>query len=258
MYVCTVPPTVTPLDREPIGVETRDGTPSQITVGFSITRAFPSVQLDDITWNYTPTRGSTETSDVAALANNSSKYVLSDDLRTLTIFNLNFSDAGYFTLSAINEAGMRNATLELIIHGKKISTMQTALTFPVSIVEPELLNASYSGNETVENQTASFTCVADGYPQPNIIWLHNDSFILENIMPRHEVSLSPVSSTNRAHIPKAISSTLTVSRLRLRDSGEYLCRVDPSNLDRGRSTFSETFDMTVFPGIMQVALLYQV
>ena len=112
-----MPPTVTPLKAEPIGVETRDGTPSHITVGFSITRDYPSVQLEDITWSYTPIRGSMETSDVATLASNSSKYLLSDDLRTLTISNLSFSDAGYFTLNATNEAGMGSATLELIIHG---------------------------------------------------------------------------------------------------------------------------------------------
>ena len=115
-------------------------------------------------------------------------------------------------------------------------------------MEPELLNASYSGNETVENQTATFTCVADGYPQPNIIWLHNDSFILPQLLLRHDVLLSAVSSANRPYIPEAISSVLTVSRLRLRDSGEYLCRVDPSNIDRGKPVFSETFDMTVKPG----------
>lgn len=111
-----MPPTIIPVNRQNIGVETHDGTPSQITVGFVITRALPPVQLDDITWSYTPTLGSSETSDVVLFTG---RHVLSDDLRTLTIFNLTISDAGYFSLTATNEARKRNATLELVIHGKK-------------------------------------------------------------------------------------------------------------------------------------------
>ena len=121
-----------------------------------------------------------------------------------------------------------------------------------SPVEPELLDTSYGTNETVENDTVSFSCVADGYPLPNIIWLHNNSFIPVAVSPRHAVSVSTVASSNRPHIPEATNSTLTVSRLRLRDTGEYLCRVDPSNRDRGRSDISGPFEMTVSPGILDI------
>ena len=109
-------PTVSPLGEEHIGIETRDGTPSQITLGFSITNAIPSV--DDITWTYTPTRGNTaEAVDVKALANSNDKYMLSNDLKTLTIFTVNFTDAGFFTLNATNIIGSNSATLELTVHG---------------------------------------------------------------------------------------------------------------------------------------------
>lgn len=116
-------------------------------------------------------------------------------------------------------------------------------------MEPELLDISYSGNETTERQTATFTCVADGYPDPNIVWLHNDTLIITRLNTRREVIVSKVSSTNRPHLPMAVKSTLIVTLLRPRDAGEYLCRVDPRNLDRGRSIISEVLDMTVFPGI---------
>ena len=107
------------IDNEPIGVETRDGTPSQITVGFRVTRDFPEVELDDITWTYVAQdQGSMETIDVLMFASNSSRYELSDDRRTLTIYDVNLFDAGIFTLSATNEAGMGSASLELVIHGK--------------------------------------------------------------------------------------------------------------------------------------------
>lgn len=113
-------------------------------------------------------------------------------------------------------------------------------------VEPELLNETYSGNETTENQTTSFTCVADGIPPPNIIWLHNGSFIFATS--RHVILKETVMSTHRDHIPTAVQSTLTVSRLRLRESGDYTCRVDPFNIDRGRSDFSSILNLYVEPG----------
>ena len=115
-----MPPTVEPGSSEPIiGVETRDGSPSQISVTFSITRDVPAVEVDDIFWTYRANEDPRVMIDVAAqVVNNSNKYSLSDDLTTLTIFNLNFSDGGFFTLSATNEAGMSNATQELVIHGE--------------------------------------------------------------------------------------------------------------------------------------------
>ena len=117
-----VPPTVTPTEEELIGVEHRDNTSSDITVSFTITRAFPAVEVQDIVWSYTLTRGpmnSTEM-DVLTLAMNSSKYSLSADRRSLIIYDVDFFDAGYFTVNATNEAGTGTATQELIVHGEEI------------------------------------------------------------------------------------------------------------------------------------------
>lgn len=113
-------------------------------------------------------------------------------------------------------------------------------------MEPVILNETYSGNETVENHTSTFTCVADGFPAPNIVWLLNGFFIPPSS--RHMFMKDTVASSYRDHILTAVRSMLTVSRLRLRDSGEYTCRVDPSNIDRGRSDFSSILDLYVEPG----------
>jgi hypothetical protein len=113
-------------------------------------------------------------------------------------------------------------------------------------VEPVLLNETYSGNETTENQTATFMCVADGIPLPNIVWLHNGHFIFPT--PRHMILEVPVASTYRQHVPTAIRSVLTVFQLRLRESGDYTCRVDPFDVDRGQSDFSSILDLYVEPG----------
>ncbi len=116
MYVCAVPPTVIPLESSPIGVETRDGSPSEITVGFSITRALPSVSRDNITWTYF-IDATMEQVDLRELADNNSKYIFDESYETLTINNLSYFDAGIVILSASNEAGIKNASLNLTIHG---------------------------------------------------------------------------------------------------------------------------------------------
>ena len=119
-----VAPTVTPGRSEPvIGLLTRDGSPSQINVTFSITRAKPAVELEDIFWTYHTNENPADTTEVEVLVQNSSKYKFSDDLRTLTIFNLSLSDGGVFMLSATNAAGMDSARQELIIHGELASRL---------------------------------------------------------------------------------------------------------------------------------------
>lgn len=125
-----VPPTVVPRSKEPlIGVETRDGSPSQISIEFAITRADPGVQPENITWTY---RSEEETmAQEMEIADTFNQYEFSDDLVTLTLFNLSFFDAGFFTLRAANEAGMHSATLELVIHGECLTAM-SACTNPLS------------------------------------------------------------------------------------------------------------------------------
>ena len=126
-----VPPTVTAVDSQPIGVETRDGRPSEITVRFTITRDDPEVALDDITWTYT--NRSDISVDVAALVMMDSRFQLSADLRSLTISNLSFFDAGSITVNATNEAGTGSGTLQLIIHGMSppLAPPPSAMNYPL-------------------------------------------------------------------------------------------------------------------------------
>ncbi len=114
----------------------------------------------------------------------------------------------------------------------------------VHAVEPDILNATYSGNETTEGQTTTFTCVANGFPPPEIVWLLNTSLIVIVLSPRHSVSVDEVSSSNRDYIP-AVRSKLAVAMVRLRDTGDYTCRV---GLDRGRPDFSDVLDLLVESG----------
>ncbi len=106
----------------------------------------------------------------------------------------------------------------------------------------------YSGNETEETRSMSFWCFADGEPIPTIVWLHNESLILVDTSTRHQEETERITSSNRGHIPKGINSTLMVKGVRLRDAGEYLCRVDPANIDKGRQDVPDPFVVVVYPG----------
>ncbi len=94
----------------------------------------------------------------------------------------------------------------------------------------------------------SFWCFADGKPVPMIVWLHNKSLILADMSPRHQVTTVVLPSPARPHTITAINSTLTVSGVRLRDAGEYLCRVDPANIEKARQDVPEPFVVVVYSG----------
>ena len=116
-----MPPTVIAVNEEEIGVETRDGSPSFISISFDITRADPKVTPADIIWTYAP--NNTE----SRLVNETDIYPTLNftmDRRSVTVSNLSLSDAGTFTLIATNEAGSHNASVKLIIHGKELAILK--------------------------------------------------------------------------------------------------------------------------------------
>ena len=112
----TSPPTVTPLSSEVIGVVNRDGSFSDITLGFFITGDVPEVTMEDITWMYAPTNSSGK----VPLTANNSKFTFTSDRLSVTVSNLILSDDGMFTLTATNDAGIALATVRLTIHGQSV------------------------------------------------------------------------------------------------------------------------------------------
>ena len=84
------------------------------TVSIKFARVFPAVQLSNIQWIYTTENGS-------RFLNTSfpnTRYNFSSDLLTLTITNLQVADDGNYTLVALNEAGISNATYNLTVFGE--------------------------------------------------------------------------------------------------------------------------------------------
>ena len=119
-------------------------------------------------------------------------------------------------------------------------------------VEPVLLDSTQSVNETSENRTATFSCIAAGYPEPDVVWLRNGSLAyIPGISSRESVMInSNITSplNNRSDITIAVNSTLVVRNLLLKDSGDYSCRVDPAVLDKGRAYPSPSLTLHVQPG----------
>ena len=107
------------------------------------------------------------------------------------------------------------------------------------------MSESYSGIKTTEGETATFTCEASGFPAPNIVWLHNLSYIIQTSR-RVITTDSAVLSNDSVVI--LMNSTLLVNSLSLWDGGEYMCRVDPYDILGGRSDFSNTMQLQVEAG----------
>ena len=83
--------------------------------------------------------------------------------KTLVIKHVDFEDAGRYQCTASNFAGRpKTHQIQVQVHAK-----------PRFKVEPEIQNAA-EGEEVV------FECVADGYPTPEIQWIHNGKHIDEN------------------------------------------------------------------------------
>ena len=107
-----VPATIYPNERldKVVGVKDYD-----FSFGFVIEHDFPPVQLNNIQWHFTNL--SNVTVDLRANGTDSAHYTLSKDFRQLQITNVQLSDRGHYTLTATNEAGIRNSTINLDVHG---------------------------------------------------------------------------------------------------------------------------------------------
>ena len=112
-FFCVVPATIYPNEMEyrVVGVKDYD-----FDFGFVIERDFPPVKLDNIQWHFTNL--SNVTVDLRNNATDTMHYDFSPDYQQLYITRVELSDRGHYTLTATNEAGVRNSTIYLDVHGK--------------------------------------------------------------------------------------------------------------------------------------------
>ena len=100
------------------------------TISFTITRASPEVALDDIQWTFVRSDGLTPEDPSL---NSSDHFVFSEDLLSLTIVNIRQSgedeeffqaDEGQYELTVSNAAGVRTASVTLIVEGESCALAQ--------------------------------------------------------------------------------------------------------------------------------------
>ena len=65
-----------------------------------------------IHWNFTDLKGV-----VMGLNGTNARFIFSGNFRVLTIKSVLLSDRGNYTLTATNEAGTRNSTINFDVHG---------------------------------------------------------------------------------------------------------------------------------------------
>ena len=125
IFCLLVPPTIEAVDEEVLGVVGMNA-----TISFSITRASPEVARDDIRWTFVSLLGlGTEDITPGPSMNPSDHLVFSEDLLNLTIVDIRQSgegteffqaDEGSYVLTASNAAGVRTASVNLIVEGESV------------------------------------------------------------------------------------------------------------------------------------------
>jgi len=101
-----------------VGGDTAVGVATRSTfLSFTISDDYPPVELEDIQWSYMNAT-THQIVNITDIRNTSSRFSLSDDLRSLTITSIHLFDSGIYTLSAINPAGYHSASINLIVHGE--------------------------------------------------------------------------------------------------------------------------------------------
>ena len=87
-----------------------------VTIQFTIQRDFPPVELENIQWTFIGFHNVSILNTSCPECN--PRYNFSDNLLSLTIFNLQVSDNGSFVLQASNPAGVHHAEYNLTVYGE--------------------------------------------------------------------------------------------------------------------------------------------
>lgn len=108
-----VPPTIVPAKGQNSVAGLRN---TNVTIGFTITDSDPLVKIENIVWFATNASTTRIISENAA----GDQLIISPDRRSLTILNIQLYNKGSYTLVATNEAGTRNNTIYVDVHGNNI------------------------------------------------------------------------------------------------------------------------------------------
>ena len=85
---------------------------SEVTLSFMITNAYPDVTPDNIKWTF---NNGQNIIDITRLTTNG--FSFSMDLLSLSIFGISASHEGNYTLTATNNAGSGQTSIELEVEG---------------------------------------------------------------------------------------------------------------------------------------------
>ena len=86
---------------------------SEVTLNFTVTKAIPAVNVEDILWFFRREGGEIE--DITSFSH--PQFNFSSDRLFLTITQLSYSNEGTYTLTASNKVGNASASVVLDIQG---------------------------------------------------------------------------------------------------------------------------------------------
>ena len=147
-------------------------------------------------------------------------------VQSLTLFNTTGSDRGNYSCQAMNSAGQSMVSFQLIVQGEGVSS------YVHVCVCKNLMNKSFcplffpvfpfvtvfpQNSIVIQPETANFTCIASGFPAPNLQWFKQDG-----------MNLSLLSNSTKYQISSMTAENLTEGYLMIIeadpfDAGIYIC-----------------------------------
>ena len=94
-------------------------------------------------------------------------------------------------------------------------------------VEPSVKNQGLNYRGVVKGRI-SLSCVADGIPLPDIVWLRDGCPLSSGIRSSRLKITETVVGGFRRHVPEAMQSDLTIHDSAVKDGGIYTCRATNS------------------------------
>ena len=220
-----------------------------ITLSFFKTKDSPPISPDDITWQF---RSSFYNTVLNITEASHSRYTFHEDKLSLTISGVRPGDEGTYTLLATNVIGNGFDFIELTVFGKlpQINSFTIVFVLHISsyytVVEPSIEEEGGDVYSHLSGETASFACTVNGVPLAGVVWLRDGLILQAHLSDRFQVTEETVPSS-QYEVLEARRSNLTITDLKQRDSGTYLCK--GFNGIEGPAVQSQPYHLVVTTGI---------
>eukprot|EP00117_Sycon_ciliatum_P022357 scpid935/ scgid0353/ Receptor-type tyrosine-protein phosphatase S; Receptor-type tyrosine-protein phosphatase sigma len=162
---------------------------------------------------------------IVAASASSAKYSFATDRRSLTVFDVQRTDAGTYSVTVTNDGGSGTATMTLEVF------VRPNISAPVDQLEVEVLQTTQWHIE----------CSAAGHPAPAVTWYDPQGVLLSSTSDGNIAVSTAISTVSRL---STTSTTLSIMNTSHSDRGQYRCHAEITELGQTFNA-SSTVKLTV-------------